>query len=71
MFLFRSRIEGLHLLGQIGRCMVIVDGHGTARPQEDETGQKEREASTDQVHCSNKDHPRYMEFRIHLRLEGG
>ncbi len=69
--LFGCRVKGLHLLGQVGRRMMVVHSHGAACPQEDKTGQNEREDSTDQVHCSNEDHPRYMEFRIHLRLEDG
>ena len=69
--LIRSRIVGLHLFSQFGRRGERVNGDGTARPEEDKTGQNERKDSTDQVHCSNKDRPRHDEFRIHLRFQGG
>ncbi|MBN8282856.1 hypothetical protein [Zoogloea sp.] len=68
--LFSGRVEGLHLLGQVGRGKVVVHGHGIARPEEDKAGQHERKGSMDKVHCSIKDHPRRGEFRIHLRFEG-
>ncbi len=48
-------VEALGKLAQLGRIDLGIVGKGRARPHEDETGQNEREASTDQLHCSNKD----------------